>query len=117
MILVTPELDVPLPFSLTTEEAKDLHQRAQAAFCGAQVGGVDGFAAHGAQGLSACLASGAQRFPGPGRDAILAAGHLAHKARLLHALPNDRYGELDDTHRRRPNSLHRPRQCLRRPRE
>ena len=32
MILVTPELDVPLPFSLTTEEAKDLHQRAQAAF-------------------------------------------------------------------------------------
>jgi DNA-binding response OmpR family regulator len=32
MILVTPELDVPLPFSLTTEEAKDLHARAQAAF-------------------------------------------------------------------------------------
>jgi hypothetical protein len=32
MILVTPELDVPLPFSLTAEEAKDLHQRAQAAF-------------------------------------------------------------------------------------
>ena len=25
-------VDVPLPFSLTTEEAKDLHQRAQAAF-------------------------------------------------------------------------------------
>jgi hypothetical protein len=32
MILVTPELDVPLPSSLTAEEAKDLHQRAQAAF-------------------------------------------------------------------------------------
>jgi DNA-binding response OmpR family regulator len=32
MILVTPELDVPLPFSLTAEEAKDLHERAQAAF-------------------------------------------------------------------------------------
>ena len=32
MILVTPELDVPLPFSLTAEEAKDLHARAQAAF-------------------------------------------------------------------------------------
>jgi DNA-binding response OmpR family regulator len=32
MILVTPELDVPVPFSLTTEEAKDLHARAQAAF-------------------------------------------------------------------------------------
>ena len=32
MILVTPELDIPVPFSLTTEEAKDLHQRAQAAF-------------------------------------------------------------------------------------
>ena len=32
MILVTPELDVPVPFSLTAEEAKDLHARAQAAF-------------------------------------------------------------------------------------
>ena len=32
MILVTPELDIPVPFSLTTEEAKDLHARAQAAF-------------------------------------------------------------------------------------
>ena len=32
MILVTPELDVPLPTSLTAEEAKDLHERAQAAF-------------------------------------------------------------------------------------
>lgn len=32
MILVTPELDVPLPFSLTAEEAKDLHAKAQAAF-------------------------------------------------------------------------------------
>jgi DNA-binding response OmpR family regulator len=32
MILVTPELDVPLPTSLTAEEAKDLHARAQAAF-------------------------------------------------------------------------------------
>jgi hypothetical protein len=32
MILVTPELDVPVPFSLTTEEARDLHARAQAAF-------------------------------------------------------------------------------------
>ena len=32
MILVTPELDVPLPSSLTAEEAKDLHARAQAAF-------------------------------------------------------------------------------------
>jgi DNA-binding response OmpR family regulator len=32
MILVTPELDVPVPFSLTAEEARDLHARAQAAF-------------------------------------------------------------------------------------
>ena len=32
MILVTPELDIPVPFSLTAEEAKDLHARAQAAF-------------------------------------------------------------------------------------
>ena len=32
MILVTPELDIPVPFSLTAEEAKDLHNRAQAAF-------------------------------------------------------------------------------------
>lgn len=32
MLLVTPELDVPVPFSLTAEEAKDLHNRAQAAF-------------------------------------------------------------------------------------
>ena len=32
MLLVTPELDVPVPFSLTAEEARDLHARAQAAF-------------------------------------------------------------------------------------
>jgi hypothetical protein len=32
MILVTPELDIPVPFSLTAQEAKDLHARAQAAF-------------------------------------------------------------------------------------
>jgi len=32
MILVTPELDVPMPSSLTVEEAKTLHARAQAAF-------------------------------------------------------------------------------------
>ena len=32
MILVTPELDVPVPFLLTAEEAKDLHAKAQAAF-------------------------------------------------------------------------------------
>jgi len=32
MILVTPELDVPVPFSLTPQEARDLHARAQAAF-------------------------------------------------------------------------------------
>lgn len=32
MILVTPELDVPLPTSLTAEEAKDLHAKAQSAF-------------------------------------------------------------------------------------
>ena len=32
MILVTPELDVPVPSSLTVEEAKTLHARAQAAF-------------------------------------------------------------------------------------
>jgi hypothetical protein len=32
MILVTPELDVPVPTSLTPEEAKSLHERAQAAF-------------------------------------------------------------------------------------
>jgi DNA-binding response OmpR family regulator len=32
MILVTPELDIPVPFSLTSEEARDLHARAQAAF-------------------------------------------------------------------------------------
>jgi hypothetical protein len=32
MILVTPELDVPLPFSLTVEEATSLHEKAKAAF-------------------------------------------------------------------------------------
>lgn len=32
MILVTPELDVPLPSSLTAEAAKNLHERAQTAF-------------------------------------------------------------------------------------
>jgi len=32
MILVTPELDVPYPSSLTPEEAKSLHEKAQAAF-------------------------------------------------------------------------------------
>jgi hypothetical protein len=32
MILVTPELDVPMPTSLTPEEAKSLHARARAAF-------------------------------------------------------------------------------------
>lgn len=32
MILVTPELDVPLPTSLSVEEAKSLHAKAQAAF-------------------------------------------------------------------------------------
>lgn len=32
MILVTPELDVPYPSSLTPEEAKTLHEKAQAAF-------------------------------------------------------------------------------------
>lgn len=32
MILVTPELDVPIPASLSPEEAKSLHAKAQAAF-------------------------------------------------------------------------------------
>jgi hypothetical protein len=32
MILVTPELDVPIPASLSPEEAKTLHAKAQAAF-------------------------------------------------------------------------------------
>lgn len=32
MILVTPELDVPIPNSLTPEEAQSLHHKAQAAF-------------------------------------------------------------------------------------
>lgn len=32
MILVTPELDVPIPSSLTPEEAENLHHKAQAAF-------------------------------------------------------------------------------------
>jgi hypothetical protein len=32
MILVTPELDVPIPASLSTEEAKSLHEKARAAF-------------------------------------------------------------------------------------
>lgn len=32
MILVTPELDVPIPASLSPEEAESLHQKAQAAF-------------------------------------------------------------------------------------
>lgn len=32
MIIATPELDVPIPSSLTPEEAQSLHQKAQAAF-------------------------------------------------------------------------------------